>query len=1005
MTSAPSPTVPSPPLDLASRAPSQGTVAPRSRFRTSLVQQSLNGLWRFRYAVSLATAGSSPQAVDLDDSAWDEIPVPSSWPMHGYGAPAYTNVQFPFPIDVPHPPDANGIADHRLTFTATTPFLDGARLRFDGIDNAGEVWLNGTRLGSTRGSRLSQEFDVTGVLVAGDNVLAVRVAQWSASSYLEDQDMWWLPGIFRDVTLLAHPAGAVEDLVVRADWADGRGTLRVDATGVDDKDVRVTLSELGVEGRAGESLDVGTVDGWTAETPRLYEVVVTTPVETITERVGFRTVRWDGTIQVNGRRVLLRGVNRHEHHPDLGRVVPAELLRRELVLMKQHNVNAIRTSHYPPHPDLIEVADELGFYLIDEVDQETHGFYFVDWRGNPIDDERYQPALLDRVRRTVTRDRNRACVIGWSLGNESSMGVNVPAMADLVRELDPSRFVHYEPDLDGVAVDVMSRMYTHPDEVASWGTRSEPPLEDPAADSRRRVMPFILCEYVHAMGTGPGGIVEYQQLFESHERLNGGFVWEWVEHGIRQTHTESDGTTTEFFAYGGDFGEVVHDGNFVCDGLVSADREPRPGLVDWKSAVQPLRMTVADDRTTVTVRSLFDFCDASHLELVWRVDRAEGPRASGSLGVLHVPAGKAVTLDLPAGARAGMPPADDAGVLTVSAVLADELPWAPAGHEVAWTQSGDTGPGAQTSGTVAPTTPTTRVAPAPTTDGWTLGPATFDRVTGTLTALGGIPVEGPRLGLWRAPTDNDNGQDHLRNVRDADDWTDQGLHRLVTRLVSVELEGGGEDGALVVVQRVAAPVLDRYVDVTSRWTSDGTTVILRTTLAPSGDWGPSWARIGLDLVLGDGNSDGSHTTPRRVAWSGYGPGQRYPDTGSGARLGWWTSSVDELQVPYVRPQENGSRVVTGSLMLGDDTGRSILVTGGATFSFAARPWSTAVLAAADHTYDLHRDGRTHLTLDHRQHGIGTAACGPGVLPAYRLEPAQLTAADLTFTLRFTPNGT
>lgn len=966
-------------------------MAPRARFRTSLGQQSLGGRWRFRYAASLATAGGSPEAVALDDSGWDEIPVPSSWPLHGYGAPAYTNVQFPFPIDAPHPPDANGIGDHRLTFTASAAFAERAWLRFDGIDNAGEVWLNGAHLGSTRGSRLSQEFDVTGVLVEGENVLAVRVAQWSASSYLEDQDMWWLPGIFRDVTLLAHPLGAVEDLVVRAGWADGRGSLRVEVTGLDDA-VRatVTVPELGVDGLVGETLDVGPVDGWTAETPRLYEVVVTTPTETITERAGFRTVTWDGTIRVNGRRVLLRGVNRHEHHPDLGRVVPADLLRSELVLMKQHNVNAIRTSHYPPHPDLLDLADELGFYLVDEVDQETHGFEYVGWRGNPIDDERYRPALLDRVRRTVTRDRNRPCVIGWSLGNESSMGANVPVMADLVRELDPTRFVHYEPDADGVAVDVMSRMYTHPDDVADWGARTEPDLDDPAADAHRRAMPFLLCEYVHAMGTGPGGIEDYQRLFETHERLNGGFVWEWVEHGIRQTREDADGRggSVEFFAYGGDFGEVVHDGNFVCDGLVSADRDPRPGLVDWKSAVQPLRMTVADHRATVVVRSLFDFCDASHLELVWRVDGPGGALASGSLGVLHVPAGESVTLDLTPEAR--MPSDDDPGVLTVSAVVAAELPWAATGHEVAWAQSGAVAP-PSTSGAA----PASGVAPQSTDEGWTLGPARFDRATGTLTALAGMSVDGPRLGLWRAPTDNDNGLDRVRDVRDAAAWAAQGLHRLMTRRVSTDIDGD----VLVVVQRVAAPVLDRYVDVTSRWTSDGTTVDLETTLSPSGDWGPTWARIGLDLVIGDGSG-----APTRVAWSGHGPGQRYRDTGGGARLGWWTSSLEDLQVPYVRPQENGSRVVTGALTLADDTGGSITVTGDGPFSFAARPWSIAALAAADHTPDLIDDGRTHLSLDHRQHGIGTAACGPGVLPAYRLEPAGLTDADLSFTLHFTPSS-
>ncbi|MEO7061234.1 MAG: glycoside hydrolase family 2 TIM barrel-domain containing protein, partial [Lapillicoccus sp.] len=592
----------------------------------------------------------------------------------------------------------------------------------------------------------------------------------------------------------------------------------------------------------------------------------------------------------------------------------------------------------------------------------------------------------DRVRRTVTRDRNRPCVIGWSLGNESSMGVNVPAMADLVRELDPSRFVHYEPDWEGAAVDVMSRMYTHPDELAAWATRDEPALEDPAADSHRRQMPFLLCEYVHAMGTGPGGIAEYQELFESHERLNGGFVWEWLEHGIRRTTAAG----VPYFAYGGDFGEAVHDGNFVCDGLVSADREPRPGLVDWKTAVQPLRMSVADDLCTVAVRSLFDFTNASHLELRWEVAGAQGVTLSGTYGLLDVLPGETVTMDLPDAVRDGMAGGPDPRVLTLSAVLASDLPWASAGHEIAWAQRGLAELGATIAATPRATV-STAAHPRSSAGGWELGPATFAGSTGLLTSLGGLPVDGPRLGLWRAPTDNDNGRDRadrLNNLPDSQRWAAQGLHRLVSRLVSVE----ADEAALTIVHRVAAPVFDRYVDMTSRWTSEGDAVTLETTLVPQGDWGPSWPRIGLDLVIDE--------PVDFVDWSGYGPGQRYPDTGAGTRLGWWASSLDDLQVPYVRPQENGSRVVLGWVRLTDAAGRTLTVASDEAFSFSARPWSVAALAAADHTPDLVPDGRTHLALDHRRHGIGTAACGPGVLPAYRLQPEHLSAADLTFRYTF-----
>jgi len=372
-------------VDLTNPGPGTGSIAPRARFTSGLPELSLNGDWRFLLSGSVEAAPLDVGSESFDDGDWSTIPVPSSWPMLGHGKPAYTNVQFPFPVDPPFVPDANPVGDHRLRFQASDDFTSGAILRFDGIDSAGTIWLNGQLLGTTRGSRLPSEFDVTGILRAGQNLLVVRVVQWSAASYIEDQDMWWLPGIFRDVTLLSAPSGAIRDVFVHADFTpDGHGLLRVEAEGSVEPPV-VTLAELGLtDGEPGATIDLGVVEPWSAESPRLYAVEVVTPLQTVRLRVGFRTITVeDAQLKVNGTRILFRGVNRHEHHPDFGRAVPAQTIIDELKLMKRFNINAIRTSHYPPNALLLELADELGFYLIDECDLETHGFEPNGWRRNP----------------------------------------------------------------------------------------------------------------------------------------------------------------------------------------------------------------------------------------------------------------------------------------------------------------------------------------------------------------------------------------------------------------------------------------------------------------------------------------------------------------------------------------------------------------------------------------------------------------------------------------------
>lgn len=951
---------------LTNFGPSTGTLAPRAHFNSGLATQSLNGQWKFHYSQSLAQAPNGIEEEHFDDSDWDVLPVPSSWNFHGYGQPAYTNSQYPFPVDPPFVPTENPIGDHRLVFDASPEFLSGAILRFDGIDSAGTVWLNGTLLGITRGAKLPQEFDVSGIVREVANVLVVRVAQFSAASYLEDQDAWWLPGIFRNVTLLAHPEQAIRDVFIHAGYSpQGTGTLLVK---LDPPVVGAvaTIAELGFEAGISneQTMEVGQVLPWSAEAPNLYNLTVTTPVQELSFRVGFRSITVeDSQIKLNGTPLMFRGVNRHEHNPDLGRVVPQEQLIAELHMMKAHNINAIRTAHYAPDTALLHLADELGFYIIDEGDYESHGFDDLGWVGNPSDDPQYHDALLDRQQRLVERDKNHPSIIMWSLGNESGEGQNLEAMARWTKQRDPERIVHYEGDWACPYVDVYSRMYLQSAELELIGKHEEEALADPAQDAHRRNLPFILCEYAHAMGNGPGGLQEYQDLFDKYPRLQGGFVWEWIEHGIRKYTEDGQG----YFAYGGDFGEKVHDGNFVIDGMISADLEPRPALLDFKKVIEPVTITIDDAWRTLAVHNKYDFLTTEHLAFTWTITGPLGTVASGNLAVPELAPGARATVAFASQVTNECGPER---VLTVSAVLAQDAPWAPAGHEVAWAQNGSVA-------TAFPQISGGHVA-ARTGAGVAYGPATFNVVTGELVEYQGIAINGPRLNLWRAPTDNDNGKDWTmpNQVRDANTWAAEGLPLLEPRLVSIT----SVENSLVIQRRYGTPGLKPYVDVTYHWTTDGESLGLTAQVAPGPGWGRNWPRIGFDLELPQEFD--------RVSWTGFGPGQKYPDTGMAQKLGWFNATVEELQVPYVRPQENGSRAGVTRLQL--DAPTQSVVFQSPTMAFVARPWSQAALAAATHLPDLKKEGKTFLTLDAAVLGVGTAACGPGVLPAYQLPPSDCT---------------
>ncbi|MEU4091786.1 glycoside hydrolase family 2 TIM barrel-domain containing protein [Streptomyces sp. NPDC026673] len=975
--------------------PGRGALRPaRSWLHSDAPSRSLNGPWHFRLSPTVP-ATDDFAAETFDDDGWDSIPVPSHWVLQGdgaYGRPIYTNIRFPFPIDPPHVPDENPTGDYRRRFDLPARWSEAERvvLRFDGVESLFRVWVNGDEIGSASGSRLAHEFDVTSSVRPGDNVVAVRVHQWSAASYLEDQDQWWLPGIFRDVTLIARPAGGIEDVWLRTGFEQGRGRLEPEVT-ADAAAFPVTLRlpELGVE-RVWESaadvapFDVGEVEPWSAERPRLYDATVSTAAETITQRVGFRTVEIRGDrFLVNGRRVVFHGMNRHETHPERGRVFDEADAREDLARMKRFNVNAIRTSHYPPHPRLLDLADELGFWVVLECDLETHGFDTVDWVGNPSDDPAWRAAYLDRIQRTVERDKNHPSVVIWSLGNEAGTGGNLAAMSAWVHARDAGRPVHYEGDHTGEYTDVYSRMYASVPETEQIGTDgSRAPLLHctPAQGARQRTRPFLLCEYAHAMGNGPGALDQYEALVHEHPRLHGGFVWEWRDHGILTTTPDG----TPYYAYGGDFGEVVHDGNFVMDGMVLSDGVPTPGLHEYKAVVQPIRFAFGDgdgDGDTVVITNLRHSADTSDLRFQWRVEHDGTLVDSGDLEVPVVAAGDS--------ARVPLPPikvSEEAETwLTVDAVLAAETAWAREGHLLASAQldrsSRRPAPSVQPRTDWRPSDGTLR-----------LGIAEF--AGGSLVRLAGRDVAGPRLELFRAPTDNDEGASDevgesdadIAGVSNAELWRRDGLDRLTTRRVSVERAAD----ALRTVSRVSAANSALSVTVETVWTLEGDELELRVEVAPSRGWRTVWPRIGIRFDLPDGTApvDGAE-------WFGLGPHESYPDSLRAARTGRFSATLDGLSVDYARPQETGHRSRLRRLELtsgGSAVLRFVTIpdTRGRRPGFTLSRHTPQQIARAGHPFELPASTTSHLIVDAAQHGLGSRACGPDVWPEYALRPEART---------------
>ncbi|GAA4359619.1 glycoside hydrolase family 2 TIM barrel-domain containing protein [Microbacterium rhizosphaerae] len=988
-----------------STEPGAGRRAPRAQAPGDARVLSLNGVWRFRLSPTAAGTGDDFLRADFDDSGWDEMRIPSHWvlepftPLAGGSArslrgttegPLYTNTSYPIPLDPPRVSTENPTGDYRLVFEGPDDW-HAAVLRFQGVDSCAKVWLNGVELGWSTGSRLPFEFDAP--VRRGRNVLCVRVHRWSAGTYLEDQDMWWLPGIFRDVELLERPEGAIDDFFVHADFdaETGLGTLRVEASA----DATVEVPELGLRIPAGETVVVP-VEPWSAESPRLYRGTLAGPGETVDLRIGFRRIEVrDGVLYANGAPLVFRGVNRHEHHPDRGRALDRETMLQDVLMMKRANIDSVRTSHYPPHPDFVRLCDEYGLWVVEECDLETHGFIFAGWEGNPPSEPAWRDALLDRLHRMVERDKNHPSIVVWSLANESGSGATFGEMRRYLDERDPARPVLYERDPSYRDSDFYSLMYPTLDELDAIGRREErrPEGVTDADDARRRALPFLLVEYAHAMGNGPGSLQDYWRIMTAHDRICGGFVWEWIDHGF--TAIDEDGRP--FIMHGDDVaGYEPRGGRFSLHGLVFSDRTPTPGLTELTRAYAPLEISVdagSPGPATVRVRNTRHGASTADLAFSWSVE-ADGVRFDGgALAVPAVAAGDAVSVVLP---RWAEPPRGEV-VATVEAALAADASWAPAGHVVAWGQaviarSGEAvvpegrEVGARSFVRGGNTGATRSTQPSPILD---VGPARFDASTGVLVELGGVELDGPWLDLHRAPTENDHGQGALNDV--ASVWAATGMNRMLHRIDGIE----HGDGWLRTTGRTAPTSHPHGVAWTMQWTADGDGVLLEVEADFVGPWSDTpyqqrdiWVpRLGLLFALPGGRvREGMKT----VEWYGRGPGETYVDSYEGSRIGRFSASIDALQTPYPVPQENGNHVQTRWLEVSGDGDRALRVTGRPAFDFTVRRWTSVDLERATRPSQLVDSGRVWLNIDHRQQGIGSASVGPA-LPEHDRVPRERTA--------------
>ncbi len=937
--------------------------------------------WKFAYFPCVEEVPDGFFEEEFDPAGFTEMEVPGCWQMKGFDQKQYTNVRYPFPYDPPFVPDENPCGAYIREFDLTESQA-GMRqfLYFEGVDSCFYVWVNGTFVGYSQVSHSPSEFEVTGKLRAGKNRLSVLVMKWCDGSYLEDQDKLRFSGIFRDVTLLFRPPVFVHDFTVRTpvdfegdraqvevrfDRLEGGMEIRCELT-----DARGGLIGAGVSEGEIVRIPVEHPTLWNAEAPYLYTLKIRTPGEMIARKVGIRTIAVkDSVILINGKQVKFKGVNRHDSHPVKGAAVSREDVMRDLLLMKEHNVNAIRTSHYPNAPWFPELCSAYGFYVIAEADLECHGTTMI-YGGSDQDtfallaqDPDWKEAFFDRQERNVIRDKNECSVIFWSMGNESGYGENFEEAGRWIREYDPTRLLHYEGSVwesagyknDLSMLDVMSRMYPPAEWVKEY------------CEDRRMKKPLILCEFVHAMGNGPGDIEDYMELMNAQDKFCGGFVWEWCDHATWEGKA-ADGR--DIYHYGGDAGEFPHDSNFCMDGLVYPDRRPHTGLREWKNAIRPVRAQLENlSEGRILLRNMQDFSDLSDtVELRYEIKRDGQLLAEGRIGDLCAKPHETARIVLP---ELGKYAGDKTWLRLIYLQKQDGL-LTVRGREMGFDQFAlfeETQRELQLSEAGS-------IKIEETEDSfWVVSDRIryrFGKKTAGFVSLerdGKAMMDGPmRWSTWRAPTDND------RYIRK--EWQDAGYDRPWTKVYSCSADAEGQIARICCEFSLAGVYRQPFLSAKALWEVNAEGAVKLTLDAEKDSIFPWMPRFGLTLTL--------PREYRSVSYLGYGPDESYQDKHRASWIDRFETSVDSLHEDYVRPQENGSHFHCYDVQVGP-----LRAEGRMPFSFNASYYTEQELTEKGHNYELEKSGHVIWHLDYGMSGVGSNSCGPVLLEKYRLDEEEI----------------
>ena len=987
--------------------PARAYYIPASRRMDNLVEhreesdrmQLLNGTWKFQYFNSIYDIQDSFFEKNYDTENFDEIQVPSVWQMAGYDTHQYTNIRYPFPFDPPYVPQDIPCGAYVHTFEySRDEKAPKSFLNFEGVDSCFYVWINGSYIGYSQVSHMTSEFDVTDVLQDGTNTVAVLVMKWCDGSYLEDQDKFRMSGIFRDVYILKRPKQAISDYHIKTRIEDMLAKVEIEMKfyfplnvkiSIEDRNgAVVALGSIAEEGTA--VLEIASPELWNTENPYLYKLILETENEVIVDHIALRKIEIkDQVIYLNGQKIKFRGVNRHDSDPVTGFTISLEQLTTDLTLMKQHNFNAIRSSHYPNAPFFYEMCDKYGFMVIDEADIEAHGPFmiyrkedtdynrFKRWNEKIADDPVWEEAIVDRVKLMVERDKNRFCIVMWSMGNESAYGCNFEKALEWTKNFDPDRITQYESaryrnydeTYDYSNLDVYSRMYPALSEIQEYLDK----------DGSK---PFLLVEYCHSMGNGPGDFEDYFQMIQDNDKMCGGFVWEWCDHAIAHGTAENGKT---IYAYGGDHGEEIHDGNFCMDGLVYPDRTVHTGLLEYKNVYRPARVISYDKESgELVLHNYMDFDDLKdYVKISYELTQdglviskgilpefSVAPHGEGKTNLkINVPENGKCYLKLIYHLKKELPLLDEDHILGFDEIevskedtkckLAEK--WIPKTVVDSELQVNENDTQIHIKGREFAYTIDKRTA-------------LFTEMKFAGREYLNHPME---LNIWRAPTDNDM---YIKS-----EWKKAHYDKAYTRAYTTEVVQGKHGVKITSHASVVAETVQKILDVTITWKIEAAGKIDADIAVTKDDEFPDLPRFGVRMFLDKKLS--------AVRYFGMGPQESYCDKHQAASHGLYRADVGDLHEDYIRPQENGSHYDCEYVEL-NNSRYGIVASAEKAFSFNASYYTQEELEKKTHNYELIESDSVVFCVDYALNGIGSNSCGPVVLDQYRFD-------DVLFRFQFT----